>query len=558
MKNLLVLVMSFLIFFSCAKKPSENEMASKEFLDSLTLIVEPLFIQMSQAYWDATASGKDDYYNTYADIDIQISKIFSNPEDFQKIKTFKETGKIADPILARELEVVYYQFLSNQADTSLLKKITELSTEVEKNFNIFRGKIDGKPVTGNDISDILKTSNDLALRKKAWEASKQVGPVVESDMIKLAKLRNESAKAMGFDNYYQLRLIVNEQDPDELIKLFDELERETRTPYLEAKQEMDSVLASRFNINIEDIRPWHYADPFSQSAPVITEIKLDPYYADKDIVKLVADFYKSIGIDVEPILSKSDLYERKGKYPHAYCTNIDRKDDVRIMTNVRPTEEWASTVLHELGHAIYEIYIDRNLPFALREPAHIFTTEAVAMFFGRLSKNANWMQEMMGISDEEREKINKATRKTLRLEQLIFSRWVQVMVHFEKSLYENPDQDLNKLWWDLVEKYQMVKRPEGRNMPDWATKIHICSAPVYYHNYMLGEMLASQFLFAIAKSQYLDSIDEIKFAGNPEIGKYFIENVFNPGKKYRWDEMIIRATGEKLTAKYFVKQFGSK
>jgi len=75
---------------------------------------------------------------------------------------------------------------------------------------------------------------------------------------------------------------------------------------------------------------------------------------------------------------------------------------------------------------------------------------------------------------------------------------------------------------------------------------------------MLGEMLASQFLFAIAKSQYLDSIDEIKFTGNPEIGKYFIENVFKPGNKYRWDEMIIRATGEKLTAKYFVKQFGSK
>ena len=482
MKKSLVLIISFLILFSCAKKPSENEMASKEFLDSLTTIVEPLYTQMSQAYWDATASGKDEYYDLYANLDIQLTKIFSNSEDFQKIKTFKETGKISDPILSRELEVVYYQFLANQADTSLLKKITELSTEVEKNFNVFRGKIDGKPVTGNDISNILKTSNDIALRKKAWEASKQVGPVVKSDMIKLAKLRNESAKAMGFDNYYQMKLVVNEQDPDELIKLFDELEKETRAPYIEAKQEMDSVLASRFNINIEDIRPWHYADPFFQSAPVITEIKLDPYYADKDIVKLVADFYKSIGIDVEPILSKSDLYERKGKYPHAYCTNIDRKDDVRIMTNVRPTEEWAGTVLHELGHAIYEIYMDRNLPFTLREPAHIFTTEAVAMFFGRLSKNANWMQEMMKISDEEREKIDKATRKTLRLEQLIFSRWVQVMVHFEKSLYENPDQDLNKLWWDIVEKYQMVKRPEGRNMPDWATKIHICSAPVYYPN----------------------------------------------------------------------------
>ena len=73
------------------------------------------------------------------------------------------------------------------------------------------------------------------------------------------------------------------------------------------------------------------------------------------------------------------------------------------------------------------------------------------------------------------------------------------MLRFEKALYDNPDQDLNKLWWDLVEKYQMVQRPEGRNAPDYASKIHIVSAPVYYHNYMMGELFASQVQHAIAR-----------------------------------------------------------
>ena len=40
-------------------------------------------------------------------------------------------------------------------------------------------------------------------------------------------------------------------------------------------------------------------------------------------------------------------------------------------------------------------------------------------------------------------------------------------------MYGNPDQDLNKLWWDLVEKYQEIRRPEGRDAPDYAAKIHI-------------------------------------------------------------------------------------
>jgi hypothetical protein len=41
------------------------------------------------------------------------------------------------------------------------------------------------------------------------------------------------------------------------------------------------------------------------------------------------------------------------------------------------------------------------------------------------------------------------------------------MYRFEKAMYENPDQDLNQLWWNIVEKYQMMKEPEGRDMPDW-------------------------------------------------------------------------------------------
>ncbi len=81
---------------------------------------------------------------------------------------------------------------------------------------------------------------------------------------------------------------------------------------------------------------------------------------------------------------------------------------------------------------------------------------------------------------------------------MVFSRWAQVMFRFEKSMYENPDQDLNRRWWELVEKYQLLKMPAGRDEPDWAAKIHIALYPCYYHNYLLGELLASQLYYHIA------------------------------------------------------------
>ena len=46
-------------------------------------------------------------------------------------------------------------------------------------------------------------------------------------------------------------------------------------------------------------------------------------------------------------------------------------------------------------------------------------------------------------------------------------------------LYADRD-DLNSLWWNPVERLQLVKRPAGRDEPDWAAKIHVAVAPVYY------------------------------------------------------------------------------
>jgi peptidyl-dipeptidase A len=161
------------------------------------------------------------------------------------------------------------------------------------------------------------------------------------------------------------------------------------------------------------------------------------------------------------------------------------------------------------------------------------------------------MLKMGIIGSKESTSIAENSFLDLRLRMLVFSRWAQVMYRFEKSMYEDPHQDLNKLWWVTVEKYQNLKKPEGRNMPDWATKIHIALYPCYYHNYLLGECLASQFYSYvntnISKNQ--------SFAGEKAVGDYFRENVFKTGTRYYWNEMIERATGEKLTAKYYAKQF---
>jgi peptidyl-dipeptidase A len=102
----------------------------------------------------------------------------------------------------------------------------------------------------------------------------------------------------------------------------------------------------------------------------------------------------------------------------------------------------------------------------------------------------------------------------------------------------------------------LVKRPEGRDKPDWAAKIHFAIAPCYYHNYMLGELLASQLHHKIVFDVLgLKSDKDVSYVGKPEVGTFLKDNVFGPGALYPWNDMIERATGEPLTAKYYVEQF---
>jgi peptidyl-dipeptidase A len=154
---------------------------------------------------------------------------------------------------------------------------------------------------------------------------------------------------------------------------------------------------------------------------------------------------------------------------------------------------------------------------------------------------------------------NRTGDKMRRNRLLIFSRWCQVMLRFEKGLYENPGQDLNKLWWDLVEKYQLVKRPEGRKAPDYASKIHIVSAPCYYHNYMMGELFACQVHATIARDVLKAKEPAAAiYTNDKRVGEFMRKRVFGPGRSLSWNALTKHATGEELNAKAFATEFGGE
>jgi peptidyl-dipeptidase A len=358
-----------------------------------------------------------------------------------------------------------------------------------------------------------------------------------------------------------MQLYLNEQDGKQLLALFDELDELTRKPFADAKADLDARLAKRCGIKIDELMPWHYHDPFFQETPNVLGADLDEPYRSTDILKVCRDFYAGIGLPIDRVIARSDLLEKKGKSQHAFCTDIDREGDVRVLGNIKPNHQWAGTMLHEFGHSVYSTNsnnIPASLPYPLRLESHILTTEGVAMMFERLANRAAFLAKM-GVSVKDAKSFDSDAAKALRYRLLIFSRWCQVMLRFEKGMYEKPDQDLSMLWWDLVEKYQMVKRPAGRTAPDYASKIHIVAVPVYYHNYMMGELFASQVHHAIVREVYKGADpNNVIYAGNKAVGTFMKEKVFAPGRTKSWNELTRFATGRPLEAKAFAADFKSR
>ncbi|MCX6833853.1 MAG: M2 family metallopeptidase [candidate division Zixibacteria bacterium] len=526
------------------------------FLKDYEARVIPLNKEVALSYFNAVNSGTDADYDKSAVATLALEKFHSDPAAFARVRAFRESGLVTDSLLKRQLDIIYLSYLGSQIDSTTLGELISRETAIEQKFNTYRVKVGNRNIGDNEVDSILRYSTNSAELEETWKASKQIGREVAGEIIELVRLRNRAAQSLGFSNYYEMQLKLAEQDPAEIASLFDELDSLTRGTFVTLKGQVDSVLAIRYNVVQSDLRPWHYQNRFFQEAPRIYSVDLNQFYQGKDPVELSRKYFAGIGIPVDSILAHSDLYERPGKYQHAQNIDIDRAGDTRIVCSVRPDYYWMNTMLHELGHGVYDYYGDRQAPWLLRGAAHSLTTEAIAMLFGRLSANPQWLVKVAGVPKSEIDKVADDCARMLRLDQIVFSRFVQVMLHFERALYENPDQNLNKLWWDLVERYQGLTRLEGREEPDWASKIHIATAPVYYHNYLMGELLASQLIETIGR-KVLNAPDPFTFgfAGDPRVGKFLVENVFLPGARYPWNEMIRRATGEKLTSKYYARQF---
>jgi peptidyl-dipeptidase A len=518
--------------------------------DTQTLLEEaeealrPLFVEAARAWWDANTDATEENERRRVAAELALTDALADPALYRAVADARTNG--ADGLVRRQLDVLYDALVPNQVDEALRHRIVTLEASVESRFARHRGVVRGTELDDNEIRRILRESDDVAERQEAWGASKTVGAAVADDVRALARLRNEAARSLGYRDWFALAIETMEMDEERLFATLRECDALTAAPFAAWKAETDAELARRFGCVTAELRPWHYEDVFFQEVPVTGSVDTSDVFAGADVVALARATYDGLGLETAPIVERSDLFPRPGKSQHAFCIDVDREGDVRVLANVEHDAYWADTMLHELGHGVFDLGLDRSLPWLLRD-THLTVTEAIAIMMGTLAQDASWLREVVGLPAAEAERLDAGLRRRRAAEAVVFARWVLVMTNFERALYADPEADLATTWWELVSRYQLLTPPEGRHEPDWAAKIHVACSPVYYHTYLYGNLVAAQLRAALER-------DAGGLVGRPQAGAFLAERVFRFGQSVRWDLLVEQATGEPLAATHLARE----
>jgi peptidyl-dipeptidase A len=510
----------------------------------------PLERDAREASWQLSVTGDAKWAAESERLERELKTLLSDRAVYAELRSLEASGEIREPIARRELQVLLLDHAGNQVDESLLGRIVALEVEAESLYARFRPELRGRAAGENEIREVLRRSDDEDERRDAWEASKRIGREMAPMVRELVELRNRAAREQGHRDHYAMALALQEMDEGFLFGILDRLEDLTREPFDELIRDLVARLRDRFGVSPDGVRPWHLADPFFQEAVPPADLLPGRFYERADLVALTRAALRSMGFDIESTLARSDLFPRERKNQHAFCTHVDRaSDDVRVLCNVVPNEQWMDTMLHEFGHAVYDLGLDSSLPWLLRRPAHTLSTEAIALLFGRLAANPDWIVRRAGAKPSLVDPMREGLARHARARQLLFPRWVMVMCRFERALYADPDADLGKIWWDLVERFQRIPRPEGRDEPDWACKVHVALAPVYYHNYLLGDLMASQL------SRFLERSVGTNWFESESTAPLLREQLFCHGALRPWNDALVHATGSPLDPACYVEQY---
>jgi peptidyl-dipeptidase A len=496
-----------------------------------------------------------------------------NPAIISEARDLLTHEKELNELTVRQLK----QLLLNAAEgpmtnPDLVSKRVSAETKQASILNGFEFKLNGQPITVNQMDDKLEKSVDLNERKAVWEASKQSGPALKPNLVTLRDLRNGVAKEMKYPDYFALEVAAYGMTTDEMLKMLEDWMATLRPLYLQLHTWTKYKLAEKFHQPVPKKIPAHWLNNrWGQEWPGLVEAAdTDKYFKDRKpewIIKTAEQFYTGLGFSPLPqsFWERSDLYplppgSKRKKNTHASCWHVDLQNDIRSLQSIEPNARWFFTAHHELGHGYYfKAYSRPEVPYLLRLGAAPGFHEGVGELIALASSQVPYLQSR-GVLPHE----FNADKTAFLLEDALarsipfiyFS--CGTMPHWEADIYAHdlPPDQWNARWWKYVSDFQGIEPPSrrGEEFCDAATKTHINDNPAYYYNYAFATVFKFQLHDYIARKILHQPPQSCNYADNKEVGAW-LNNILKKGGTEDWRKVLKEATGEDISTRAMMDYF---
>ena len=178
---------------------------------------------------------------------------------------------------------------------------------------------------------------------------------------------------------------------------------------------------------------------------------------------------------------------REGKCQHAFCIDVDRGGDVRVLANVVPGQYWMDTMLHELGHATFDLGFDAVAPLAPPQlPPRRHRGHRDHDGAGSRATPSGWSGSSVPTRAGRRDRRRAPCRPGCRVARLhpLGARDDELRA---LAVCRPGIRSRRSLVGARRALSARRSSPPVARSPDWAAKIHVACAPVYYHTYLYGQ-----------------------------------------------------------------------
>ena len=379
----------------------------------------------------------------------------------------------------------------------------------------------GERMLQDSLANVVNTGGRRSDREAAWRMLTAAPENDGSTMARLFRLRNRAAGKLGYRNYFSVisRLIVPEGA--DYGRRLDEVDSLTQRPY---RRLIDDLSAAYQPSTLEI---WDVKSSFNN-----TVMEADRFFPPEIQMDLVKSCFSDLGFELDnlPIYFHQDsLFLIPGRFK-PIAVNVP--DDIRVVGKPAKGLRSLTSLMRAVGIAVFYSRVKEDSPTLSRmiDPAWL---DAMGDLFEQLCYSGEWLSRYGNLPAD----LIRRLGQTRRAFQLIDARHDLVMARFEWDAYNGQMPDLNDRYWELFSN--ILRLPKHDDLSPWASTPILINEPLYYYRRLMGRAAALQ-TFA-----YLEEAYPSLFSG--QVGAFLIHNYFRFGNRYKWGDLVERATGEPLS-----------